>query len=109
MWLSSSASQIDVPAGAFSSAPSGQYSGWGRILMIGMTGASNLFDGAARQGLPDAAIHSLGGEGFGALRERLDGCVDRMVVVVLAGGLHLRKQRFNASQLVRTQQIAIGG
>jgi hypothetical protein len=32
MWLSSSASQIDVPAGALISAPAGQYSGWGRIL-----------------------------------------------------------------------------
>jgi hypothetical protein len=34
--LSSSASQIEVPAGAEISAPWGQYSGCGSILMMGM-------------------------------------------------------------------------
>ena len=36
MWLSSRASQMEVPAGAETSAPWGQYSAWGRILMVGM-------------------------------------------------------------------------
>jgi hypothetical protein len=30
------ASQIEVPAGAVISAPCGQYSEWGRILIVGM-------------------------------------------------------------------------
>jgi hypothetical protein len=36
MRLSSSASQIEVPAGALISTPVGQYSGCGKILMMGM-------------------------------------------------------------------------
>jgi hypothetical protein len=36
MPFSSSASQIDVPAGALMSRPVGQYSGCGMILMMGM-------------------------------------------------------------------------
>ena len=36
MSCSSKASQMEVPALALISAPSGQYSWWGRILMTGM-------------------------------------------------------------------------
>src|SRR5215213_3688248 len=55
MPLSSSASQIEVPVGAFTSAPFGQYSGWGRILMTGM-GEERLdrLELLARQSLADA-------------------------------------------------------
>jgi hypothetical protein len=34
--LSSKASQIDVPAGAVIVAPLGQYSAWGRMVMMAM-------------------------------------------------------------------------
>jgi hypothetical protein len=37
LW-SSSASQMLVPAGTEISAPLGQYSGWGKILMTGIVG-----------------------------------------------------------------------
>src|SRR2546427_8653747 len=71
--LSSRASQIEVPAGASISAPWGQYSAWGSILITGMTDllsdqkSGKGLHALAGQGLLDAAVHALGGEG---LRDR---------------------------------------
>ena len=70
MWFSSKASQIDVPALARISAPCGQYSAWGRILMMGLgcLHRGNIFAGKR---LGDAPVHALGGKGFGGLGQRL--------------------------------------
>src|SRR3982751_1544695 len=52
--LSSKASQIEVPAGALISAPCGQYSGWGSILIIGIWYGLNRLDILAGQGVFDS-------------------------------------------------------
>lgn len=70
--LSSKASQIEVPAGAEICAPCGQYSGWGRILMMGMLWCQreaylDSFNVFASKGFLDTTVHALRSEVLGAL------------------------------------------
>jgi hypothetical protein len=80
MWLSSSASQMEVPAGADISAPWGQYSGCGQDLddghgagsAGGMGPQSSVFSTfLPASALLDAVVHALRGKGLGALGQRL--------------------------------------
>src|SRR5690606_32718530 len=106
MWFFSRASHTEVPGLAVISAPCGHSSAWGRILMMGM--GSNLINVAARQGLADAAVHALGGKGFGALGQRLGGGFEHRQFTPVAAVAHLRHQLVNVCALLGAEQIAVG-
>src|SRR5256885_6932884 len=112
--LSSRASQIEVPAGASISAPWGQYSAWGSILITGMTDllsdqkSGKGLHALAGQGLLDAAVHALGGEGLRALGQRLCRGLDDGGILGAHAGTQGVDQRIDGCALVRGEHIAIG-
>ena len=78
MWLSSMASQIEVPADALMLMPSGQYSECGRILMmgiqiqiivkrVGVAAPSDRVEIFSSKCLGNAPIHSGGCKGLGRI------------------------------------------
>ena len=88
MSFSSSASQIEVPARRLDACAERAVLGVRQDGDDGHGGVSDFVDVAAGQRLADAAVHAFGGEGLGAVGQRLDGGVDRAVVG--AGGERLQ-------------------